>query len=44
MSKYICDICKAVFTDDDDAFDHVVDVHGDVIESRYILEDIEIEE
>lgn len=39
MTKFICDICKEDFTTADDAFDHLVEKHGDKLESKYILEE-----
>lgn len=41
MTKYICDICQDTFEDFEDAFDHLVDKHGDVLEREYIIEGAE---
>lgn len=41
MTKYVCAICKREFSDDELAFEHVIENHGDVIESEYIIEDTE---
>ncbi len=41
MTKYICAVCKKDFDDDELAFEHVIETHGDVIESEYIIEDTE---
>ena len=41
MAKFICDICKEPFDEADAAFDHLVEVHGDVLEREYIMEEVE---
>lgn len=41
MTKFICDICQELFDDSEEAFDHLVEVHGDVLEREYIIEDVE---
>ena len=39
MTKYICAICKKESHDAELIFEHITEIHGDIIEREYIIED-----
>ena len=38
LTKFECGICGESFDELDEAFDHLIDHHGDKLEAEYIIE------